>query len=144
MMIGLGALSKKKVYKVCKALNLPKGKHGYIIPEKMKKPYFPDSRGFFRKDRLHVYIHVLNAITDELLIIPSLIGTDEQHIRTAVRELKKTEAIVLMDGAEDDLDYQSFMIGMKYSDWTLHSVKEKMKLISDFLTIAKEAKAVVA
>ena len=133
-------MSEEKVYKICKALNIPKGCRGYSIPDDMKKPYFPDCRPFLKKNKLHVYIHVLNAIADELLIIPSLIGTDDQHVRTAVRELKKTDAIVVLDGAEEDLNYQNYMIGVNYADWTLHNVKKKMELVTNIFNAAKDIK----
>ena len=136
-------LSEKKVYEVCRALKLPKGRHGYLIPNDMKTPYLPDRRAFLKKNRLHVYIHVLNAITQEQLLIPSLLGTDEQHIRTAVRELRRTEAIVLLEGAEDDLDYRHYMIGMNYASWTYRSVKDKLNLVSNLLGTAREGKALV-
>ena len=137
-------LSEKKIYDICRALKLPLGRQGYIIPDDMKKPYYPDRRHFAKKERLHVYIHVLNAIVEEAMIIPSLIETDDQHVRTAVRELKKTGAIVLLDGAEDDLNYRNYMIGKNHSDWTRHNVKEKMELVSGMLTIIKEAKDITS
>ena len=136
-------LSLDKIYQVCNELDIPKEKGGYDIPDELKKPYFPDRRSFRKKNRLHIYIHVLNAITDELLIIPKLIDTDEQHIRTAVRELKKTGAIVLLDGADDDLNYQHYMIGMNYSIWTSHNVKEKLEIITNMVSVAKGIKEVV-
>ena len=133
-------ISEGKIYDICRALQFQIGRQGYNIPDDMKKPYYPDRRHFAKRDRLHIYIHVLNAIADELMIIPSLIETDEQHVRTAVRELRRTDAIVLLDGAVDDLNYQNYMIGLKYTDWTLHNVKEKMKLVSGMLTIIKGVK----
>lgn len=137
-------LSLDKIYQVCKELKIPKEKGGFVIPDELKKPYFPDRRSFRKKDKLHIYIHVLNAITDELLIIPKFIDTDEQHIRTAVRELKKTGAIVLLDGADDDFNYQHYMIGLNYSIWTSHNIKEKMELISNMASVAKDIREVVA
>lgn len=137
-------ISEEKVYKVCHVMKIPIIKGGYAIPDNLKAPYFPDNRKFRRKDKLHIYIHVLNAIADELMIIPELINTDDQHVRTAVRELKKSDAIVLLDGAEDNLDYLNYMIGPKYSDWTLHNIKEKLELVSSFAGVAKNIVEVVA
>lgn len=136
-------MSEDKVYKVCQALKIPMKKGGYDIPDNLKQPYFPDKRKFRKKDKLHIYIHVLNAITDELMIIPEIINTDNQHVRTAVRELKKTGAIVLLDGAEDNLDYLNYMIGPKYSDWTLHTIREKLELVSSFTGVVKDMKEIV-
>lgn len=136
-------ISEDKVYKVCRAMKIPMEKDGYVIPDNLKKPYFPDKRKFRKRDKLHIYIHVLNAITEELMIIPEIINTDNQHVRTAVRELKNTRAIVLLDGAEDNLDYFNYMIGPKYSDWTLHNTKEKLELVSSFMGMVKDVNEIV-
>ena len=131
-------MSEKKVYEICRELKIKKREGKYCIPKDMKRPYYPDARSILSKDRLRVYIHVLNAITDQRMIIPVLIGTDNQHIKTAVRELYESKAIVLLEGAENDYDYQHYMIGMQYSNWTMNNIKTKLSIVSDILKSGNE------
>lgn len=132
-------LSIDKVLEICRILNLEKVKGQYEIPD-MKTPYYPDMRFFKKRNRLHIYLHVLNAITEEKLIIPEILKTDFQHVKTAVRELRDSGAIVLMVDADDNLDYNNYMVGMRYSDWTRHGFREKMEIITSILSVAKTAK----
>ena len=137
-------LSEKKVYDVCKVLGIEKNEEGqYIIPE-MKKPYYPDKRKFAHKDAGHLYIHTMNAIIDEKLIIPQLIDTDEDHIRTAVRELRNGNAVVLLEGHQDNLNYNNYMVSMVYSDWKTHKIKEMLSIIKEITSIGVDVKNTIS
>ena len=130
-------LSKKKVYEVCKALQLEKdSKNQYIIPQNMKHPYYPDKRFFHKRNPLHIYIYTIDAIAEEKTIIPNLLNTDDDHICTAVRELKKRDVIVLLERHLDDNDYKNYMISPGYADWRNSNIREKIKIVKDISEIA--------
>ncbi len=136
-------LSKNKVYDVCRILRIEKDSSGrFIIPD-IKTPYYPDFRAFKIINPLHVYIYTLDAIIAEKLIIPELIKTDNEHIRTAVRELKARDVIVVLDGHENDNNYLNYMISMGYSDWQTHSIKEKLEIIKDITAIGNDVRNIV-
>lgn len=138
-------MKTKKVQEFCKKASIPQdnSSHHYIIPDDMKAPYYPDKRNFKNKSYLHVYLHVIEAIATEKMIIPCLIETDSDHIRTAVRELRDSNVIVPLDGHEDNLEYENYMIGMHYSDWLTHSIKEKLEIIKCISSIGKDVASIV-
>lgn len=134
-------LSDGKAKNFCKIMDYPKTKRGvYIIPDDLLvKPYVPDRRIFKKNLQQNIYIHLMNALNEGRVIFPQLIGTDEDHIRTAVRELKERSLIILIEGREDNNRLENYMISFEYTDWKVKDFKEKVNIISSAIGTASAA-----
>jgi len=132
-------LTKKEVYGICQYYGFPKkGIRGsYQIPSETVPVLIPDKR--YLRNPLRCYLFACEAIEKKLTIVYDLIHTEADEVKTAVRELKSKNLIILIEGREDDLDYKNYMLGIEFRDWRTRNTKGKVELLNSLLSTVIEA-----
>lgn len=132
-------LTDREVKAICDYYSFPIVKGAYQIPEDTVPIYIPDKRCM--KSELRQYLFVADAIHKKVTIVPELINSSVQEIRTAVRVLKNKHLIELIEGREiDSLDYRDYMLGIDYLGWKKDAT-DNLKTLKEVLGTAIEAGA---
>lgn len=129
-------LTDREVDGICDYYGFTKVKGQFQIPEDTVPIYIPDKR--YLDKELRLYLFVSDAIHKKLLLVPKLINSSDDEIRTIVRIMKDRGLIERIEGKpKDSLNYQDYILGLEFAEWKRNAT-DNFKLIKELFGIVIE------
>ena len=130
-------LTDREVDGICEYYGFTRVNGQFQIPEDTIPVYIPDKR--YMKNGLRLYLFVSDAIHKKLLLVPELINTSDDEIRTIVRILRDRGLIERIEGRpKGSLNYQDYILGIEFADWK-RDATDNFKLLNEILGTVVES-----